>query len=235
MKAQLDSNQKAITKKLRALVPDATAIIFHGSRVRGIPSSESDYDVLVLAPRGVGLEVRKQIKDMLGASFPGIQIDPAFGSERWMRANLGREPHLRFWLENGIASFGYVPQVKKYPPFYKDALKVKVDLIQARRLMVAEWGRMEYGKARTYLALLKELILIENALHGNYQNDALWDDIRELVGVKLLTILRNPKRKRSIRKAMVSHLLGILDAKIKSMRRQLAAANRPSLVTLHDA
>jgi len=61
MKPRQDLHQ-AITKELRALVPDATAIIFFGSRVQGLASPTSDYDIMVLTPTGVDLEERERIK-----------------------------------------------------------------------------------------------------------------------------------------------------------------------------
>lgn len=100
-------------------MPDATAIIFHGSRVRGLPTPTSDYDVLVLTPKGIDPKERKRIKKTLDKTFPSLTLDPAFGSERWMRANLNREAHLRFWLENGIAVYGRIPRIGNYPPLYK--------------------------------------------------------------------------------------------------------------------
>ncbi|HZQ11092.1 MAG TPA: nucleotidyltransferase domain-containing protein [Anaerolineae bacterium] len=221
--------RQVITKELRALVPDATAIIFFGSRVQGLESPTSDYDIMVLAPTGVDLGERERIKKILNSTFPSVTLDLVFGSERWMRANLGREPHLRFWLENGVATYGRIPRFKPYPPFYKDAVEVQVGLIRARMILIEGWSRTQYGAARGYLYLLKELTLIELALKHDYRNEALWREIETSVGSDLLTILRNPRFRHRIRKPMVERMNRLVSKKIKLVRRQLRTLNLPSL------
>lgn len=230
MKPQLDANQKAITKKIRALVPEATAIIFHGSRVRGLPAPTSDYDVMVLTPTGVDLEERKQIKAKLEKVFPAIEIDVTFGSERWMLANLGREAYLRFWLENGIATFGHLPTIEQYPPLYKDVLNTELDLLKARFLLARDWSRTLYYQARQYLRLLKRLIIIELALRQEYSNLALWTTLQQQVGMELLEILRDKTKRHRIRKPMVRRMERLVSRKIAAIRRQLKTSDLPELV-----
>lgn len=75
MNAHLDANQKAITRKIRTLVPDATAIIFHGSRVHGLPAPTSDYDILVLTPTRVEFDDRNLVKKRLEETFPDSYIE----------------------------------------------------------------------------------------------------------------------------------------------------------------
>jgi predicted nucleotidyltransferase len=98
MKPQLNATQKAITKKIRTLVPDATAIIFHGSRVRGMPSPTSDYVVMVFTPTGMELEDREVIKEELRSAFPDLEIDPVFGTERYFIAHLAVYPDDRYTI-----------------------------------------------------------------------------------------------------------------------------------------
>lgn len=230
MNDQLDSNQKAITEKIRALVPDVTAIIFHGSRVHGLPSPTSDYDILVLTPRGVNPVERKRIKGRLQKSLPHTRLDIAFGSERWMRTSLNREAHLRFWLENGIATYGTMPRVKEYPPLYKDVTGTELDMMQANHILVRGWGRTIAYKAQAYLRTLKHLTLIELAIRQEYRNETLWNSVQQQVGEPLFEILRNDSKRYRLRKSMVNRLERIVSRKFRQLRRELAESELPSLL-----
>ncbi len=220
MKPQLDSNQKAITKKIRALVPDATAIIFHGSRVRGLPSPTSDYDVMVFTPMRVELEECERIKEQLVQAFPDFKVDAVFGAERFLHATLAFEPYYRFWLENGVSAFGSLPRVKPYPRLYRDALDSRLDIIRAEIDVVDVFNRSWYQKGRGYLRILKQLILIENALRGDYRNESLWASVAETVGHPAFEILRNPPERHRIRQSMVKRLRRIAIQKISSLRKE---------------
>lgn len=229
MKAQLDANQKAITEKIRALVPEATAIIFHGSRVHGLPSPTSDYDILVLTPRGVELKDRKRIQNTLSKFLPDVRLDVAFGSERWLRANLSREAHLRFWLENGIAGYGRVPRVRRFPPLYRDAIRTQLNWNEAHFLLVRGWGRTQAYRAQEYFRLLKHLTLVELALQQEFRNEVLWESIKLQIGDELFEILRNKSQHRRLRKPMVKRLERQVHRKFNQVRRALKASNLPSL------
>jgi predicted nucleotidyltransferase len=220
MKAQLDSNQKAITKKIRALVPDATAIIFHGSRVRGLPSPESDYDVMVFTPTGMEEEERDRIKQSLRREFPDFKVDPMFGTERYLLASLPFEPYPRFWLENGVAVLGRLPEAKPYPRLYRGALDSRLDIIRAEVGVVDVFNRTLYNKARGYLRILKNLVLIENVLSGDYSNDSLWSKVESLVGHPTFEIVRDPSLRFRIRHHMVKRLRRIVLQKISELRKE---------------
>lgn len=220
MKAQLDSNQKAITKKIRALVPDATAIIFHGSRVRGLPSPTSDYDVMVFTPTGMEPEDRERIKETLQRTFPTLKIDPIFGTERWLLAHLYMEPYYRFWLENGIAAYGQIPQIERYPLLHRGALDSRLDILRAEARVVHTFSKTLYQEGLGYLDVLKQLILIENALHGDYRNESLWAKVEQAIGDPAFEILRNPSYSRRIRKSIVNRLRWIIARKISALRKE---------------
>lgn len=220
MKAQLDSNQKAITEKIRALVPEATAIVFHGSRVGGLPSPSSDYDVMIYTPTGMETQDRERIKEMLHYAFPKLKIDPIFGTERWLIAHLPFEPYYRFWLENGIAAYGQAPKIQKYPLLHRGALDSRLDIIRAEARVVDAFNRTLYGKGRGYLGILKQLSLIENALHGDYQNASLWAHVEKIVGNPTFEILRNPAYRHRIRKPMIARLERIIVRKIGELRKE---------------
>lgn len=220
MNAQLDANQKAITKKIRALVPDATAIIFHGSRVRGLPSATSDYDILILNPTGVELKDRKRIKERLAQYFPDLKLDLIFGSERYLLASLAFEPYPRFWLENGVALYGKIPEAKPYPRIYRGSLDSRLHVIRAEVGVVDVCYRTLYAKGRGYLRILKNLVLIENALQGDYRNESLWMKVAQLVGNPTLQILRDPSQRHRIRKPMVNRLRRIVMRKLSSLRKE---------------
>lgn len=220
MQAQLDSNQKAITEKIRALVPDATAIIFHGSRVSGLPSPISDYDLMVFTPTGTETQDRERIKETLQDAFPNLTIDPIFGTERWLIAHLPFEPYYRFWLENGIVAYGRAPKLKKYPLLHRGALDSRLNIIRAEARVVNAFSRTLYGKGRGYLGILKQLSLIENALHGDYKNATIWANIEETVGNPTFEILRNPAYRHRIRKPMISRLERIIVRKISELRKE---------------
>lgn len=220
MKAQLDTNQKAITKKIRELVPDATAIIFHGSRVRGLPSPTSDYDVMVFTPMGMELDDRDRIKETLKKEFPRFTVDPVFGSVRYLRATMAFEPYYRFWFENSVAAHGALPDVKPYPRLYRDALDSRLDIIRAEVGVTDVFSRTWYQKGRGYLRILKQLILIENALHGDYRNESLWASVAQTIGDPAFGILRDPTQRHRIRQSMVKRLRRIVIQKIGSLRKE---------------
>lgn len=220
MKAQLDSNQKAITKKIRELVPDATAIIFFGSRVRGIPSPTSDYDVIVFTPTGMELEERDRVKEALEVAFPELRIDPIFGTQRWLLANLYVEPYYRFWLENGIAAHGEIPHVESYPLLHRGALDSRLDILRAEARVIHAFSRNLYQEGRGYLGVLKQLILIENALQGDYRNESLWAKVKQTIGEPAFEILRNQEQRHRIRKPIVRRMRWIIPRKISELRSE---------------
>lgn len=225
MKAQLDANQKAITKKIRALVPDATAIIFYGSRVRGLPSPTSDYDVMVLTEMGMAEEERARVKEKLASRFPELAIDPVFGTERWLLAHLYMEPYYRFWLENAMASWGKVPYIENYPLLHRGALASRLRVTRSEIGVVQVLSRTLYSEGRGYLRILKNLILIEHALAQDYRNETLWADVRETVGNDVFAILRDSALRHRIRKPMVERLRRMVNRKISILRRQIAHAH----------
>lgn len=227
MKPQLDATQKALTKKIRALVPDATAIIFHGSRVRGIPAPTSDYDVMVLTPRGMDFDKRRKVKTLVQRTIPNVKIDVAFGSERALIANLAVEPYYRFWMENGVASFGQIPHVESYPPFYKDAIDSHLRILRARINVTEVCSQTEAQKAMGYLQILKLLVLIELAMQGEYRNEVLWAQVERLIGATRLTYLRGLGANQRVRKKTSLELRRLVERKLATVRRKLRAANLP--------
>lgn len=225
MKAQLDSNQKAITKKIRELVPDATAIIFFGSRVRGIPSPTSDYDVMVWTATGMDEKDRAHVKEQLECAFPKLDIDPVFGTERWLLAHLYMEPYYRFWLENAIAARGKIPNIQQYPLLHRGALASRLSIIRSEIRVVQALSRTLYSEGRGYLRILKNLILIEHALVEDYRNEALWADVRETAGNDVFSVLRDPALRHRVRKPMVECLRRAVKHKVSSLERQITHAH----------
>ncbi len=229
-----DPLMRKITQKIRARLPHATAIIFFGSRVAGTSDAFSDYDVLVLLPEGLDENGRETIKQKMKSAFPDVTVDLVIGSERWLRANLRREEHLRFWLENGVITYGNLTQIKRYPPLYKDVLATKLDLIMARFLLAQGWSRTLYFEARQYLRILKQLMLIEFALRKNYRTEALWDAMREQIHPDLLMILRDSSQRRRIRRPMVKRMERLVSRKMSKLRHDLKASHLPELLNSHQ-
>jgi predicted nucleotidyltransferase len=225
-----DPLMRTITRKIRARLPDATAIIFFGSRVAGVADAFSDYDALVLLPEGLEENARARVKQEMQAAFPNAKLDLVFGSERWLRANLSREEHLRFWLENGVLTYGSLARINRYPLLYKDVLATKLDLIEARFLLAQGWSRTLYYEAQQYLRLLKQLMLIEFALQNDYRNEALWDAMRAQVHPDLLMILRDVSQRRRIRRPMVRRMERLVSRKVRTLRRDLKASHLPELL-----
>jgi predicted nucleotidyltransferase len=212
--------QMAITAKIRESLPEANAIIFFGSRVRGLPEPTSDYDVMVMTPTGVDPEDRDRVKGILQATFPDITLDLVFGSERYLLANLAIEPFYRFWLENGIALYGQIPHVENYPRLYRGALDSRLDIVRAEVGVVDVASRTLYQKGRGYLRILKQLMLIENALHGDYRNDSLWAGVEQTTGNPTFQILRDSSQRHRIRQPMVTRLRGVVLRKLSSLRKE---------------
>lgn len=220
MNAYSDPDQKAIARKIRMLVPDATAIIFHGSRVHRLPSPTSDYDILVLTPTGVASDDRRLVKKQLEETFPDVKLDVVFGSERYLLASMTFEPYPRFWLENGIAVFGQIPDAKPYPRIYRSSLDSRLDVIRAEVEVVQVASRTLYQKGRGFMRILKDLALIENALQGDYRNESLWTKVEQLVGSPTFQILRDPVQRHRIRQPMVNRLHRLVLRKISSLRKE---------------
>lgn len=166
-------------------------------------------------------------------AFPDVKVDWVTGSERWLRANLSREEHLRFWLENGVVTCGNLPHITRYPPLYKDVLGAKLDLIKTRFLLVRGWSRTLYFEARQYLRILKQLMLIEFSLRNNYRNKALWNTMQEQVGSDLLLILRDSSQRHRIRKPMVKRMERLVSRKMAQLRRDLEESHLPELLDSH--
>jgi predicted nucleotidyltransferase len=173
-----------ITAQLRARLPQASAIIFFGSRVAGCADEFSDYDVMVLLPNGLEEDARDQVKRAMRAAFPKIKLDLVFGSARALLASLRVEAHYRFWLANGIATFGQIPTIKHFPPLYKDALDSRLNVIGSEIKVVEAWSRNLHQEARGYLRILKQLVLIEHALKHDYSNRSLNADVEKMLGTR---------------------------------------------------
>ena len=218
---------KRITAHLRACLPQVTAIIFFGSRVAGCADEFSDYDVMVLLPDGLEEDARDQVKRAMRAAFPKIKLDLVFGSERALVASLRVEAHYRFWLANGIATFGQVPTIKRFPPLYKDALDSRLNIIGSEIKVVEAWSRNLHQEARGYLRVLKQLVLIEHALKHDYSNRSLNADIEKMLGDQMIRILRDPRAPRSMRRPMLARVRRITRQKFNLVRRQVLRAKLP--------
>ncbi len=216
-----------ITRKIRARLPDATAIIFFGSRVAGIADAFSDYDVLVVLPEGLELDERTRVKQEIQAAFPEVRLDLLFGSERWLIGNLRVEAHYRFWLENAIATYGRVPEVKRYPPLYKDALDSRLNILGSESKVFEASSRNLHEEANGYLSILKHLILIEHALEHDYSNCSIWTDIESLLGADLVRALRDPRATRRIRRPMLLQVRRAMRSKFREVRRRVLDAKLP--------
>lgn len=92
------------------------------------------------------------------------------------------------------------------------------------------WGRTQAYRAQQYLRFLKHLTLIELAIRQESRNDVLWACIRQQVGDELLEILRNKSKQRLLRKPMVKHLERMVNKNFAQLRRELKAADLPSLL-----
>lgn len=223
----VDPLMRQITRKIRARLPNATAIIFFGSRVVGVADAFSDYDVLVLLPEGLESDERKRVKNKVQAAFPRVKLDLVFGSERGLCGNLRVEAHYRFWLENGIATFGRVPRVDRYPPLYKDALDSRLNIIGSEIKVVEAWSRNLQQEANGYLGILKHLVLIEHALDGDYSSQSVWTDVEKLVHPELIRALRDPKAVRRIRRPMLLQVRRAMRRKFAEVRRQVLESKLP--------
>jgi len=216
-----------ITAHLRARLPQATAIIFFGSRVAGCADAFSDYDVLVLVPGGLDDDERARVKREMQSAFPKTKLDLVIGSERWLLGSLRIEAYYRFWLENALATFGRIPSVKRYPPLYKDALDSRLNIIGSDIKVVAAFARNLHEEARGYLRILKHLILIEHALRKDYDNRSLWVDVDNLLGADLVNLLRDPRASRRMRRPTFLRVRRVMRRKYIEVRRQVLTAKLP--------
>ncbi len=222
-----DALMKQITKNLRARLPDATAIIFFGSRIAGTADAYSDYDILVLLPEGLEETERARVKKEMQTAFPKVSLDLVFGSERALLANLRVEAYYRFWLENGVATFGHVPKVKRYPSLYKDALDSRLNVIGSEIKVVEAWSRNLHQEARGYLRILKQLVLIEHALKKDYSDPSIWADVEGLLGSDILSLVRDPRAVRRVRRPMLAHVRRTMRRKFNAVRQQVIKARLP--------
>lgn len=223
-----DPLMRRITQSIRARLPDVTAVVFFGSRVAGASDAFSDYDALVLLPEGLESDQRECVKLELRVAFPKAKLDLVFGSERWLLDNLRVEAYYRFWLENGIATFGHVPKVDRYPTLYKDALDSRLNIIRSEIKVIEAWSPNLQQEASGYLRILKHLILIEHALRGDYSNQSVWTEMDALLGAKLIGVLRDPKAVRRIRRPMVLQVRRTLGSKLAQVKQQVIQSKLPS-------
>ncbi len=229
-----DQLMNQITTKIRACLPEATAVIFFGSRVAGVSDAFSDYDVLVLLPEGLELDERQRIKKEIQVTFPKVNLDMIIGSERWLLGSLRVEAHYRFWLENGIATYGHVPRVKRYPPLYKDALDSRLNIIGSEIKVIEAWSRNLHQEAGGYLRILKHLVLIEHALEKDYSNRSVWADVERLLGIDLIRVLHDPRATRRIRRPMLLRVRRAMRRKFAEVRRQVIEAKLPCKYSLPE-
>lgn len=229
-----DQLMNRISAKIHARLPDATAIIFFGSRVAGVADAFSDYDVPVLLPEGLETDKRKRVKSEMQAAFPQVNLDMIIGSERWLLGSLRVEAHCRFWLENGIATHGHVPRLERYPPLYKDALDSRLNIIGSEIKVVEAWSRNVHQEASGYLRILKHLVLIEHALEKDYSNRSVWEEVEALLDKDLIRMLRDPRAARRIRRPMLQRVRRVMRRKFAEVRRQVLAAQLPCKYALPE-
>ena len=184
---------RQITAKLRARLPDANAILFFGSRVSGGSDRFSDYDVLVLLPRGLDLQERKRIKQEIQTAFLDIKLDIVLGSERWLRARLPYEPFYRFWLKNSVATWGET-RIKRFPPLAVGAMKSYLGILESEIDLAAALEDRRMG-SRISIDTLELLVQIDQAFKRDYSVESVKRIMNELVGVNLISRTRDPKSK----------------------------------------
>ena len=231
MISDLKSSQplmRQITKEIRSRLPNATAVVFFGSRVAGVADAFSDYDVMVLLPEGLDSDERQRVKQEIQSVFPEICLDMIFGSKRWLLSSLAVEAYYRFWLENSVATFGQVPKPQQYPRLYKDAIDSRLNIIRSEIKVVEAWSRNLHQEANGYLRILKHLVLIEHALQGNYSTPSIWNELTCLLGSDLISILRDPHAIRRVRRPMLSQVRRVMWRKFAKVRKQVLRSKLPS-------
>lgn len=188
-----DPLMQRITAKIRACLPDATAIIFFGSRVAGTFDAFSDYDVMVVLPDGLEQEARVRVKRKVQAAFPNVKLDLVFGSERWLRAHLPYEPFYRFWLKNSLTTWGKM-NIQRFPPLATGAMKSYIEILKAEIDLAAVVDDRR-AAGRIGIEALELLVQIDQAFKHNYSVRAVKEIVSALVGADLERRVRNPHQK----------------------------------------
>lgn len=188
-----DPLMQSITDVLRARLPQATAIIFFGSRVAGVADAFSDYDVLVVMPEGLEEDERNQVKQEIQKQFPTIKLDVLFGSERWLRARLPYEPYYRFWLKNSLTTWGKV-NIKRLPPLAVGAMQSYSGILKAEIEMAAVIENCRRA-SRIGINAVELLFEIEQGLKSDYDLRSVRRGMSELLGEDLIERIRDPHRR----------------------------------------
>jgi predicted nucleotidyltransferase len=215
-----NSLMQRITAEIRARLPDATAIIFFGSRVAGVADTFSDYDVLVLLPDGLEEDERRRVKREMQTAFPGVKLDMVLGSERWLRARMPYEPFYRFWLKESVVTWGKGPNIKRFPPLATGAMKSYLGIVGAEIDFAAAVEDRRVG-SRIGLNALEMLLEIDHAFKHNYSTRAVRQAMGTLVGSDLVARVRNPKSKLAEKDQRA--LLRMARAKYRAVKAMLEA------------
>ena len=215
----VDPLMRQITRKIRARLPNATAIIFFGSRVAGAADAFSDYDVLVLLPEGLEMDERKHVKEEMQAAFPDITLDLLFGSERWLRARLPYEPYYRFWLKDSLTTWGKT-NIKRFPPLATGAMKSYLGILKAEIDLAAALENCR-GGSRVGIEALELLVQIDRGFKRDYSERSVKQALNDLVGADLIARVRNPQRRLVEKDRRV--LLRVARAKYRAVKALLDA------------
>jgi predicted nucleotidyltransferase len=181
---------RRIIKAIRARLPNATAIIFFGSRVAGVDDAFSDYDVMVVLPNGLEQEERMRVKKKLQAEFPNVKLDLLFGSERWLRAHLPYEPFYRFWLKNSLTTWGEM-HIKRFPPLATGAMKSYIEILKAEIDLATVFDDRR-AASRLGIEALELLVQIDQAFKHDYSIRSVKGIVNALVGADLARRIRDP-------------------------------------------
>jgi predicted nucleotidyltransferase len=185
-----DPLMQQITDAIRARLPQATAIIFFGSRVAGVADAFSDYDVMVVMPDGLDMDERKRVKQELQSSFPNAKLDLVFGSERRLRSSLPYYPFYRFWLKDSVATWGKI-NIKRFPPLSVGAMKSYLGILKAE-IELADALEDRHRGSRVGIEALELLTEIELGFKRDYSTRAVKQAVTEFVGSDLVLRIRDP-------------------------------------------
>ena len=197
--------------------PDLKLLVLYGSQVTGSADFLSDYDTMVITEtlhdRREEKNIRRELENELG-----IKLHLTVYSERGFKILAMTEPHLRFWLNEGVMleegiALGPLPPVARWG--YREALYLAEGYID-----IGDQGGV--ASVASYLIALKITLIVEHALNLDYSYENVRKEIEALVGRDFLLAVRKDRfSPRGLRKRQIEELKRAVREKLRKVRAKL--------------
>jgi predicted nucleotidyltransferase len=179
-----------LASEIFKMFPELKALVLFGSHVRGEADRYSDYDAMLILPeiREKSMLTKRGIEKKLD-----IKLHLTVYSEKGYKSALLTEPHIRFWLSEGILFDESGVTKRPLPPVPKMAYEEWRSTAETY-IETAQGTEEKSKKGRYFLTALEILELIKSTLEMNYHFSFVKERLVSIIGKEIMEKVRSGKQ-----------------------------------------